>query len=183
MKALTLHQPWASLVVIGAKTDETRGWPCPPAQIGKPLAIHAGAVLDRKASLWGERVVLEALEAARLIPSGATGEILRAVAAGKLPPMRLLGAFPRKKVVAVARVVASALLVPLVGDGWIREPASAASVLNYLCGDFSHGRYAWRLADVKPLPEPCPVNGMQQLWDWTWGDGIVEQQLGAGAAR
>lgn len=27
MKALTIYQPWASLVMIGAKPHEFRGWP------------------------------------------------------------------------------------------------------------------------------------------------------------
>lgn len=39
MKALTLHQPWASLVALGVKTVETRGW---ATSYRGPLAIHAG---------------------------------------------------------------------------------------------------------------------------------------------
>lgn len=38
MKALTLTQPWASLVAIGAKQIETRSWRTP---YRGPLAIHA----------------------------------------------------------------------------------------------------------------------------------------------
>ncbi|WP_342480075.1 hypothetical protein NST07_20710 [Paenibacillus sp. FSL L8-0340] len=33
-------------------------------------------------------------------------------------------------------------------------------------GDFSLGRYAWELADVKQLPEPVPAKGQQGLWNW-----------------
>lgn len=40
MKALTLWQPWASLIAIGAKTVETRSWSTP---YRGPLAIHAAA--------------------------------------------------------------------------------------------------------------------------------------------
>lgn len=29
MKAITLHQPWASLLAYGVKKYETRSWPCP----------------------------------------------------------------------------------------------------------------------------------------------------------
>lgn len=39
MKAITLHQPWASLMAAGIKTIETRS--SPTAYRG-PLAIHAG---------------------------------------------------------------------------------------------------------------------------------------------
>lgn len=39
MKALTLRQPWATLVAIGAKEYETRSWPA--ISFSGPLAIHA----------------------------------------------------------------------------------------------------------------------------------------------
>ena len=38
MKALSLWQPWASLMAAGGKTPETRGW---PTAYRGPLAIHA----------------------------------------------------------------------------------------------------------------------------------------------
>lgn len=43
MKAISLWQPWASLVAVGVKTIETRSWPAPKALIGERLAIHATA--------------------------------------------------------------------------------------------------------------------------------------------
>ena len=39
MKALTLHQPWATLVAVGEKRIETRSW---STDYRGPLAIHAG---------------------------------------------------------------------------------------------------------------------------------------------
>jgi hypothetical protein len=39
VKALTIHEPWASLLAVGAKRVETRGW---PTRHRGPLAIHAG---------------------------------------------------------------------------------------------------------------------------------------------
>jgi hypothetical protein len=46
MKAISLWQPWASLVVHGVKKIETRDWQPPRSLIGKRIAIHA-AKLDR----------------------------------------------------------------------------------------------------------------------------------------
>ena len=46
MKAITLHQPWASLIAAGAKTTETRSWPAPKADWGSVIAIHAGKTED-----------------------------------------------------------------------------------------------------------------------------------------
>jgi hypothetical protein len=44
MKALSLTQPWASLVVAGAKKLETRSW---PTYYRGPLLIHAFEGISR----------------------------------------------------------------------------------------------------------------------------------------
>ena len=41
MKAISLWQPWASLVAVGAKRYETRHWPAPDGLVGQRVAIHA----------------------------------------------------------------------------------------------------------------------------------------------
>ena len=45
MFALTLHQPWASLIASGHKHCETRGW---GTSYRGPLAIHAGRQVSQK---------------------------------------------------------------------------------------------------------------------------------------
>ena len=47
MKAITLHQPWASLIADGRKTIETRSWAPPRTLIGERIAIHAGWQIDK----------------------------------------------------------------------------------------------------------------------------------------
>ncbi|MXY35645.1 MAG: ASCH domain-containing protein [Dehalococcoidia bacterium] len=42
MKAITLWQPWASLIAAGIKTAETRSWQPPATLVGQRIAIHAG---------------------------------------------------------------------------------------------------------------------------------------------
>jgi|SRR5690242_8015772 len=46
MKAITLIQPWASLIADGIKTIETRSW---PTNYRGPIAIHAGKGVDAEA--------------------------------------------------------------------------------------------------------------------------------------
>ena len=46
MRCLTLHQPWATLIMLGSKRYETRSWSTP---YRGPLIIHAGKTLDREA--------------------------------------------------------------------------------------------------------------------------------------
>ena len=33
-------------------------------------------------------------------------------------------------------------------------------------GDYSDGRWAWRLVDVEPLDPTVPARGRQGLWEW-----------------
>ncbi len=37
-------------------------------------------------------------------------------------------------------------------------------------GDWTPGRYAWELANVKMLPQPIPIKGKQGLWNWEGGE-------------
>lgn len=46
MKAITVKQPWASLIVEGIKDVENRTWACPEKYIGKRVLIHAGGTRE-----------------------------------------------------------------------------------------------------------------------------------------
>lgn len=57
MKAITLHEPWASAIAAGVKDVENRTWPLPKAYVGVPIALHAGKKYDHDdawdiAKLW-----------------------------------------------------------------------------------------------------------------------------------
>jgi hypothetical protein len=49
MKAITLHQPWATLVAIEQKKIETRSW---PTSYRGPLAIHAAKTMPDYKEAW-----------------------------------------------------------------------------------------------------------------------------------
>ncbi len=36
---------------------------------------------------------------------------------------------------------------------------------EFMFGDYTPGRYAWILANVRRI-EPVPAKGMQRLWEW-----------------
>ncbi|GAA0361169.1 hypothetical protein GCM10009540_96120 [Streptomyces turgidiscabies] len=42
---------------------------------------------------------------------------------------------------------------------------------EYYFGDYSDGRFAWELTEVKQLPQPIPAKGKQRLWNWEPGEG------------
>jgi hypothetical protein len=44
---------------------------------------------------------------------------------------------------------------------WLPPPEPELSF-----GDYTPGRYAWILTNVKALPEPIPAKGALGLWEW-----------------
>ena len=158
MKALTLTQPWATLVAIGANVVETRDW---PTKYRGTLAIHAAKGFPRDArELCRERPFRDALAAAGYASDG------------DLP----LGA-----VVALATL--ESLLV--CGPSTLRE-IRARSKRGELppheadFGDFSDGRYGFVLGDVRRVEPPVPVRGMLGLWELPTD---VEAAVRRGCAR
>ena len=37
---------------------------------------------------------------------------------------------------------------------------------NYLCGDYSEGRYAWIISDIEVLDNYIPANGQLSIWNY-----------------
>lgn len=215
LKMLTLHQPWASLIAVGAKSIETRSW---STRYRGPIAIHAGlspaAMKDIRRGAKGYRPAMIAFEN-RLDRLFRWSGWEWADTYGRLP----LGA-----VVAVADLVD---VVPMVhcgeegavrtldiddnGSLWIVEPREFPELslqddpekfnayVNDMrhdgaevrpetwedwCeanghvedpgqrevsdqrpfGDFTPGRYAWLLDNVRPI-DPIPAKGHQGLRD------------------
>jgi activating signal cointegrator 1 len=146
VRALSLHQPHASLVAHGLKKIETRGPRSPRAYRG-PLLIHA-------AKKWTPAQVrtlmrLSASHDPATLLCGGYGPWIE-TAAQPLP----LGAL-----VAVARVVDIREMTP----EWIAEQTP----LERAVGDWQPGRYGWVLEDVVPLATPIPLRGSQGLFNVT----------------
>jgi hypothetical protein len=143
MKALTLTQPWATLVAIGAKRVETRSW---SSSYRGPVAIHAAKTVPTWARHvpheWPFGMVLRDAD----IQSDANGD----------PDL------PRGAIVAVARIVE---IVPTSPESNERVLAVYGGRYEYEFGDYSRGRYAWALADIRPLLDPIPCRGALSLWD------------------
>ena len=137
MKALSLHQPWASLIAVGAKRVETRDWMPPQRLLGERLAIHATK----------QTVVFP--------DTPKYAEFNRAVARWLGPDWT--DAVPRGAVVAVA-TLAKARRVLYPHD--IPEGDEA------LFGEYGLDRWMWLLEDVTPEDPPIPARGRQGIWNW-----------------
>lgn len=48
MIALSIRQPWATLILLQGKDVENRSWPCPAKHIGQTVLIHASSSLVLK---------------------------------------------------------------------------------------------------------------------------------------
>lgn len=148
-KALSLWQPWASAIALGAKLVETRPW---ATQHRGLLLIHAARttagggedVKVRGETLW--RYVLD-------VPDD------RGV-------MTFFRALPFGKLIARCRLVDC---VPTQDVEAIREAARSTgqrySPFERELGDYRRGRYAWILADVEPFAQPIAWRGQQGLFD------------------
>lgn len=153
MRILSLTQPWATLVAIGAKTIETRSWS--PNYRG-PLAIHAAKSL---APLGGRRGLHE------LLSRRVFGEAL--LAGG----VRWEDQLPFGAIVAVCKIdgyaptghgVAAGDTVSYI-DAAGRAAERVVGEQEHAFGDYSAGRWLWMLADVKWLSTPLPHKGGQGL--------------------
>ena len=129
MRAITLHQPWASLIAAWMKWCETRSWPAPQSLWGTRIAIHAAL-----------RPVAKTAAVAALITRGGFD--------GPLP----LGA-----VVATARLVDCGQVIDDAGDaGRVLRLAGGNSNEDVLVhddglGDYSLGRWVWRLGRCRAV--------------------------------
>lgn len=146
IRALTILQPWASLIAHGPKRIENRTWEPPRSLVGAYLAIHAGKRIDPESWEGAADTATGAKLELPVIEGLLDAEDLDARAGGgnKHRQKYAAAAVPYGAVVAVARLV-----------GTVR-----ASSDTWFCGPVG-----WQLADVVALREPVPCNGAQGLWE------------------
>lgn len=157
MKTITLTQPWATLVAIGAKKIETRSW---ATSYRGQLAIHAakGFSPGGKAGYIDfcmTRPVYEALAGAGLVRASSAVWDLMALPFGAIMATCNLTACHRipKSPVHFRRGVPDDH--PLASYPVVLPPFQDDQERAF--GDYTSGRYAWLLADVEMLPEPIPA--------------------------
>ena len=149
MMALTLHQPWAQLMVWGIKNIETRSWPAPEYLIGQRMAIHAGK-RDPRPTGWNvqtQQAVLRRAGGSQSMPRGAV------VATASLIECLEVEIAPDSAGLTRCRGFG------LLGDA----PKYDATVVSDPYGDFSVGRWLWVFSDLRSV-EPISINGRQGVW-------------------
>ncbi len=150
MKALTVWQPWASLIALSLKPYEFRGWPAPRALIGQRIAIHAGARPVRREEVADLILRFRGPEA---WTTCLRPEALAFLERVHQDPSLL----PRSHVVCTA-----VLGTPVRSWQIVRE---FGGVINDSSRN-AHSNWAWPLSDVQPLEPPIAARGAQGFWDW-----------------
>lgn len=139
MKALSIRQPWASLIILGVKTIETRPW---RTAYRGDLAIHASKTFGR-------------------------AERRMAQAAVALPHLTLRGldpdALPRGIVLGVVELVDC---VPADALGDLVHASTTRATRERMLGDYRAGRFGWLLRDPRPFAQPVAALGKLMLWDF-----------------
>lgn len=134
MRAISLWQPFASLVACGAKTVETRPreW-----RFRGPLAIHAAKYMLSNAERWSLGTKFWA-----------------AVHLAGLPERLPYGC-----------IVATCVMDLCIQTEQYEALMGPLSEANRAFGDFSEGRWALGLRDIKQLVTPVPFRGAQGLFE------------------
>lgn len=139
MRALSLTQPWATLVVTGQKRIETRGW---STDYRGQVIIHAAMKFPP-----------DARAACQVGPfRSALG-----VAGDRLPLGALIGAVDLVDVERTTRLRREPYVV-LPGHRWDITPTELAF------GDYSDGRKGFLLANAVAFDQPIPYRGQLGLW-------------------
>jgi len=167
MKAISLWQPWASLLAIMAKIYETRSW---ETRYRGPIAIHAAL---KKPPMQGDLPyeVFDAMVHALSAYYGAWRYDWH-LGGTRMNPDGTDNGFdiPRGAVIATAELVGCHKMYETPTGVLIQpgEPKRGRFITGdeLLFGDWTPGRYAWEFANMQLLPVPIPARGMQGLWNW-----------------
>lgn len=134
MRALSLIQPWATLVALGAKRYETRSW---KVSYRGPVAIHASRGLPKECrALCDVWPFNKYIRTADELPRGVI------IALAELP------------YIYSTEVIARAL----------NPERQLADAEELRFGDYSTGRFAWQLVNVRALKTPVDAWGNRGLW-------------------
>lgn len=154
MKALTIWQPWASLIIAGAKPYEFRGWRPPVWLIGQRMVVHAAA---RKVD-WREVHQL-----VRLLEAG-----------GRYAARTCL--MPETALPLLRQAMASPEMLPLavgLGTAIVGQPRLGSEIaiemgaikVNDSDRD-QHANWGWPMESIERFAAPFPMKGAQGLWNW-----------------
>lgn len=143
MKALTIWQPWASMIVGGWKPREFRHWPAPASIVGQRIGIHAAKRPIKTGEL---RDIMDYVCSADGVRDGIDPRCMDL----------LERVWRREEELPTSAVLGTALLgtpvVPLHRLPALGEPPARPI-------------YGWPMLDIDKWAEPVPMKGAQGFWE------------------
>lgn len=155
IRAITLIQPWASLICNGPKPLENRSWKPYGIARGDFLAIHAGGWSGLKteqewdsalqlATRHGLLSSIDVLAGLRAVVDGERGRLFKQRCVNYCK-----GAVPYGGVIGVAR---------------LDEVRTVARTQGGVADPWFFGPFGWYLSEITPI-EPVACAGAQKLWE------------------
>lgn len=143
MKAITILQPFATLIAVGEKHFETRCW---QSHYYGDLLIHAG----------------KGKEYLDLCDTEPFKSVLEKHGYNK-------NNLPMGQIIAKV-CLRDCLYIPedLGDSARLGFPDKRIKGNEYEFGDYTAGRYAWELADLEKFKEPISARGQQRLWNFDY---------------
>jgi hypothetical protein len=146
--ALTIWQPWASLIMASAKPFEFRGHPAPFRFQHERIVIHAGKRAMREAEL------IDLINRAEDVDQRWTTGLNVTIA---LP--------------ILIEALSSPAMFPLgagLGTAILGQPRRAAEVVPDVADSdrVDHSKWAWPLTAIEAFEAPIECSGAQGFWRW-----------------
>ncbi len=154
MKALTVYQPWASLIMVGAKPHEFRGWdfstkPALAKLIGHRVVIHASAREIKPG---------EIMDLLRRLDDGTTG-LIAELARPLLE--RIYAAHRCRGVVELGAGLGTAILGKTIS---VTEMAKGTVLQD--SDRVDHSLFGWPVTEPERFDEPQFRPGAQGFFNW-----------------
>lgn len=153
MKTLTVYQPWASLIILGAKPYEFRGHDYRP----------------RNRNIEGERIVIHA--AARPMVLGEMLFTRRQIIVGASNLDRDIALPLLERCISAMESSTSPQILELsagLGTAVLGTPRPVGELFAdvYDSDRLDHSKWAWPLTEIEKWDTPVPRRGNQGFWNW-----------------
>lgn len=140
MKALTIIQPWATLIASGHKMNETRSW---KTNYRGEVLIHAG----KNPKDYTSGCYIDDPDGRHFQEAGITPNNFEDL--------------PRGSIIGKATIVNCIHI-----NKEFRDHLKRSNPAEYAFGDYRIGRYAWVFENPVLFEKPIPARGRQGLWNW-----------------
>ncbi len=158
IKAITIHQPWATLIIAGIKQFETRGW---QTNYRGKLAIHASK---------NTRYIDDLLKTMYKRPYKRGVDELDAWERTIYEAMLSMSAEPEKYPAGKsvdAWFTTGVILGEVDLTAMHAERPPMLTKREEILGEYGTGRWEWQMDNPIMYPQFIPISGKQGLWNWT----------------